>query len=97
MAGNGFCFISNTGEVYGCGFLQVKAGDVRKESFKRIYQESYLFESLRNYDLLDGRCGDCEYRTVCGGCRARALGAAQNFLGEEPYCTYNPTIEKLTR
>jgi len=97
MAGNGFCFISNVGEVYGCGFLQIKAGDVRKESFKTIYQESPLFESLRNHSLLQGRCGVCEFRTVCGGCRARALGATQNFLGEEPYCTYNPAIERIVR
>ncbi len=94
MAGNGFCFISNTGEVYGCGFLPLKAGDVRQEHFKKIYQESPIFQSLRNYDLLDGRCGVCEYKTICGGCRARALGSSENFLGEEPYCTYIPAIKR---
>ncbi len=90
MAGNGFCFISNVGKVYGCGFLPLEAGDVRKQHFREIYQESPLFQTLRNYDKLEGRCGVCEYRRVCGGCRARALGASQNYLGEEPYCTYKP-------
>ncbi len=93
MAGNGFCFISSTGEVYGCGFLPVKAGDVRQESFQRIYQGSPLFRSLRDHDLLEGRCGVCEYRSVCGGCRARALGTSGNLLGEEPYCVYHPSGE----
>ena len=91
MAGNGFCFISHVGKVYGCGFLPLEAGDVRKQHFREIYQESPLFQTLRNYDKLEGRCGVCEYRRVCGGCRARALGASQNYLGEEPYCTYKPS------
>ncbi len=91
MAGNGFCFISHVGKVYGCGFLPLEAGDARKQHFRKIYQESPLFQTLRNYDKLEGRCGVCEYRRVCGGCRARALGASQNYLGEEPYCTYKPS------
>lgn len=90
MAGNGFCFISHIGEVYGCGFLPLKAGDIRLQNLREIYQQSPLFQALRNYDLLTGRCGVCEYRSICGGCRARALGAKGNHLGEEPYCTYKP-------
>ncbi len=97
MAGNGFCFVSNVGKVYGCGFLQLEAGDIRQEGFRKLYQESPLFQTLRNYELLDGRCGVCEYKTVCGGCRARALGASQNFLGEEPYCTYIPALKRLVK
>jgi radical SAM protein len=88
MAGNGFCFISHTGKVYGCGFLPLEAGDIRRQHFREIYQGSPLFRSLRNYDLLEGRCSGCEYRRICGGCRARALGASDNLFGEEPYCTY---------
>lgn len=90
MAGNGFCFVSSIGEVYGCGFLQLKAGDIRQNNFKEIYQESKLFKTLRNYNLLEGRCGICEYKKICGGCRARALESSENVLSEEPYCTYIP-------
>ncbi len=92
MAGNGFCFISHIGEVYGCGFLPLKAGDIRLQSFREIYQQAQLFQTLRNWRLLTGKCGLCEYRGICGGCRARALGAEGNYLGEEPYCTYQPPI-----
>ena len=90
MAGNGFCFISHVGEVFGCGFLPVAAGDIRKQRFKEIYQNSPLFLSLRNHRLLKGKCGVCKYKAMCGGCRARALSVHGDYLGEEPFCVYNP-------
>jgi len=91
MAGSGFCFISHIGDVFGCGFLPIKAGNIRENHFRNIYIKSSLFNSLRNYDLLQGKCGICEYKRLCRGCRARAFGTSQNYLGEEPYCTYQPT------
>jgi radical SAM protein with 4Fe4S-binding SPASM domain len=90
MAGNGFCFISHTGEVFGCGFLPIMAGNIRLQSFKQIYQQSPLFVELRDNNLLKGKCGECDYKTTCGGCRARALSIHKNKLEEEPYCTYIP-------
>jgi heme b synthase len=90
MAGCGFCFVSHIGEVGGCGYLPLLAGNVRQASLVAIYRESPLFASLRDADLLQGRCGICEYRALCGGCRARALGASENYLEEEPFCTYQP-------
>jgi radical SAM protein with 4Fe4S-binding SPASM domain len=90
MAGNGFCFISHVGEVFGCGFLPIPAGDIRKQTFKQIYQRSPLFETLRNHESLKGKCGKCEYKGFCGGCRARALSVHKNYLEEEPYCVYKP-------
>ena len=90
MAGNGFCFISHIGEVFGCGFLPIPAGNIRLQSFKQIYQQSPLFVELRNHNLLKGKCGACEYKTICGGCRARALSIHKNHMEEEPYCVYIP-------
>lgn len=90
MAGNGFCFVSHVGEVYGCGYLPLLAGNVRERHFREIYRESPLFVALRDYHLLRGKCGACEYKAICGGCRARALGVYGDYLGEEPYCTYQP-------
>jgi len=91
MAGNGFCFVSHIGEVYGCGFLPVPAGDIRQQRLKQIYQQSPLFVQLRNHESLKGKCGGCEYKVLCGGCRARALSIHGDILGEEPYCIYKPT------
>jgi radical SAM protein with 4Fe4S-binding SPASM domain len=90
MAGIGFCFVSHIGEVGGCGYLPLLAGNVRQAPLTEIYRGSALFKSIRDANLLQGRCGICEYRRLCGGCRARALGATGNYLGEEPFCTYQP-------
>jgi len=90
MAGVGFCFVSHIGEVGGCGYLPLLAGNVRQAPLTEIYRDSALFKSIRDANLLQGRCGICEYRALCGGCRARALGATGNYLDEEPFCTYQP-------
>lgn len=88
--GKGFVFISHTGEVFPSGFLPVSAGNVRKETLADIYRYSPLFVSLRNTDLLEGKCGRCEFRNICGGSRARAYAVTGNVLAEEPCCVYEP-------
>ena len=90
LAGTGFCFISHTGEVQTCGFLDVLCGDITKNTFKEVWENSKVFNKLRDFDNLDGKCGICEYRKVCGGCRARAFEATGNYLAPEPLCTYQP-------
>ncbi|XHH10281.1 MAG: radical SAM protein [Candidatus Bathyarchaeia archaeon] len=90
MAGNGFCFISHVGEVYGCGFLPIKAGSIRQQPFREIYQNASLFKELRNHDLLKGKCGQCNFKTICGGCRARAYSTLKDYLEAEPFCNYHP-------
>jgi heme b synthase len=91
LAGVGFCFISHQGKVQGCGYLDVEAGDLRKESFKKIWDESPLFRDLRDLSKIKGKCGFCEYKELCGGCRARAYEATGDYLETEPYCIYEPT------
>ncbi len=90
LAGSGVCFISHSGEVQPCGYLPISAGNVLKTPFKEIWEESELFRSLRDVKQLKGKCGDCQYRMVCGGCRARAFYSEDDYLDEEPYCVYEP-------
>lgn len=90
LAGQGVCFVSYKGEVFGCGYLPIKAGDLRKQDFKTIWFESELFKDLRDSSKLKGKCGICGFKLVCAGCRARAYAASGDFLQEEPYCIYNP-------
>lgn len=92
MAGNGFCFISHIGEVFGCGFLPIKAGSIRKQPLRQIYQQSQLFVELRNPALLKGKCGPCSYNRVCGGCRARAFSTKADYLQEEPNCVFRASL-----
>jgi heme b synthase len=91
LAGIGFCFISHQGKVKGCGYLDVAAGDIREESFAQVWTDSPLFGQLRDLSNLKGKCGACEYKRICGGCRARAYEATGDYLQAEPYCVYQPT------
>ena len=90
LGGTGFCFISHTGIVQPCGFLDLNCGDVTRRSFADVWYGSKIFLSLRNFDNLKGKCGNCEYKRVCGGCRARAYEATGDYLAEEPLCSYQP-------
>jgi len=90
LAGTGVVFVSHRGEIFPCGYLPLEAGNIRTESFSSIWQESELFQELRNPDLLGGKCGACEFKNICSGCRARAFGMTEDHLAEEPFCTYVP-------
>jgi radical SAM protein len=88
--GNGFVFVSHTGEVFPSGFLPISAGNVRKESIVDIYRNSPLFKELRDYTKLKGKCGVCEFKHICGGSRARAFAVTGDYMESEPYCVYIP-------
>jgi len=90
LAGSAVCFVSHKGDVYPCGYLQVSAGNIRQEHFKSVWDNAEVFKALRNEDNLEGKCGYCEYRRVCMGCRARAYAYTGNYLSPEPYCVYEP-------
>lgn len=90
LGGITFAFISHVGDVQPCGYFDMQLGNVRDVPFSRIWEESPVFADLRNYDRLKGKCGLCEYKGVCGGCRARALAATGDYLAEEPYCAHIP-------
>jgi len=89
-AGDGFAFVSHTGEVFPSGFLPDSAGNVREESIVDVYRQSRLFEVLRTPDALEGKCGACEYRHVCGGSRSRAYAYTGDPLASDPLCAYVP-------
>ncbi len=90
LAGVGFCFLSSTGDVQPCGYFEVICGNVREKPLKEIWERSEVFLALRDPGNYKGKCGRCEYRFVCGGCRARALAVHGDFLAEEPYCLWEP-------
>ena len=86
----GFVFISHFGEVFPSGFLPISAGNVRRQPLAEIYQHSPLFVALRDTSRLQGKCGACEFRNVCGGSRARAFALTGDPFAEEPCCGYEP-------
>jgi len=91
-AGRGFVYIKADGNVWPCPFVEVSGGSVREKSFYEIYHESELFQNLRRREeTLKGLCGDCRYRTVCGGCRGRAHAYTGDYLAEDPRCFLRET------
>jgi heme b synthase len=91
LAGEAICFVSHKGEVFPCGYLPVEAGDVTTQSFDEIWGDSEVFNRLRDLDALSGKCGPCEFKKVCMGCRARAYYAEGDYMAAEPYCEFIPT------
>jgi radical SAM protein len=88
--GKGFVFVSHLGEVFPSGFLPVSAGNVRNQSLTEIYRHSPLFVGLRDTANLNGKCGVCEFREVCGGSRARSYALTGDMFAEEPCCVWQP-------
>ena len=90
LGGSAFCFVSSKGDVYPCGYLPALAGNIKQKPFRTIWEKSKVFCELRDPGLLKGKCGLCEYKNVCSGCRARAYASTGDYLEEEPYCIYEP-------
>ena len=85
-----YCRITPDGKLTPCPYIPTAAGDLRRESFEDVWERSSLFATLRGATP-GGKCGRCEYRSVCGGCRARALAAEGDILAADPSCSYEPT------
>ena len=89
LAGTRYCRVTPEGEVTACPYIEESAGSVRRESFPQIWRDAPMFQALRAPEL-EGRCGACEYRKMCGGCRARPLARDGNLMGEDFLCAYEP-------
>lgn len=91
MAGTEYCRITPSGDVTPCPYMTVSAGNVRDAGFTEIWQSSPVLQALRDPQRLGGRCGGCEFKELCGGCRCRAYAGFDDYLAEDPGCPYVPT------
>jgi radical SAM protein with 4Fe4S-binding SPASM domain len=89
LAGTRYCRVTPEGEVTACPFIDTPAGSVRTAPFAEIWRNAPMFRQLRT-PVLEGRCGRCEYRRICGGCRARPLARDGALMGEDFLCSYEP-------
>jgi radical SAM protein with 4Fe4S-binding SPASM domain len=89
-------FVSNQGDVFPAGFLPLATGNVRKDKLADLYRDSPIFRALHDPADFKGKCGVCEYRTVCGGSRARAFAYTGDPLASDPFCPYEPKNAALT-
>jgi radical SAM protein with 4Fe4S-binding SPASM domain len=91
MAATEYCRVMPTGEVTPCPYMTVVAGNVRDNGFADVWENSPVFADLRDTSNLKGKCGVCEFKDMCGGCRCRAQAAFGDYLREDPACMYQPT------
>ena len=88
LAGTAYCCILPNGIVHPCPYLPLEVGNVQEVPFDRIWKEAEIFQVLRR-DELGGKCGACKYKSVCGGCRARAFYYTdKDYMAEDPWCLY---------
>ena len=88
-AGKYYCRITPTGDVTPCPYMPVAAGNLRETGFAELWERAQVFTDLRTGPL-GGRCGACEFREICGGCRCRAYATYGDYLAEDPACGYQP-------
>lgn len=92
-----FVYISHAGDVRPSEFLPQSAGNLRYRPLDSIYRASDFFVALRDEKNLNGKCGRCESRHVCGGSRARAWAMTGDVFGSDPLCAYQPGTHDLER
>lgn len=85
-----YCRVTPDGQLTACPYLPIAAGDLRRRRFGEVWASSPLFEALRSRGP-SGKCGVCEYRMLCGGCRARAHAVEGDYLAADPSCVYEPS------
>jgi radical SAM protein with 4Fe4S-binding SPASM domain len=90
LAGLGVLFVGHQGNVFPCGYLPVECGNILRQSLSEIWYNNKDLARMRDSDNLEGKCGVCGYRDICGGCRGRAYAATGNYMAEEPFCAYIP-------
>ncbi len=94
LAGQTIALLDVDGNVLPCSYLPIPAGNINEQPFNEIWSDSKLFKDFRDFKSYEGRCGDCEFIKICGGCRARAYMINGNYLAEEPFCHHVPIIQR---
>ncbi|MGD9849534.1 MAG: SPASM domain-containing protein, partial [Desulfuromonas sp.] len=99
IAAQSICLIDCFGNLKPCSYFHSSVGNVKQIPFKDLWFNSKVFNELRDFSKYKGKCGECEFINVCGGCRARADAVYGDYLAEEPFCNYIPlkTRKRLER
>ena len=89
-----FMSVAENGEVIPCSYNDTfRVGNIRDKSLGDIWnamQSNELFCRVKDKANIKGKCGVCEYKELCGGCRSAALFYTGDILGSDPRCAYIP-------
>jgi radical SAM protein with 4Fe4S-binding SPASM domain len=96
-AGTHYLGIRPNGDVTPCPYLPVFGGNLKRDSLSDVWRDSEPFVRIRARAQLGGRCGECEFQGLCGGCRARAWGVTGDYMAEDPLCTHRPGTHPRAR
>jgi len=88
-AGTNYCRITPEGNVTPCPYMDTSCGNLKEKSFEEIWNNSGILKELRESEL-KGRCGECEFESMCKGCRARAYVTTGDQMAEDSWCDYEP-------
>ena len=89
-AGIGNLAICHDGTVFPCRRLPVKIGNIINKSLIDIINSSSLDCFYNRENSLKGKCRICDYRQICGGCRASAFAFTGDYMQSDPQCWQNP-------
>ena len=68
----------------------------QKQTFADIWDNARQFSMRCEIPgNLKGKCGCCEFRNVCMGCRARAYRRHWRLPGRRAFCVYQPRTKSL--
>jgi len=90
IAAQSICLIDCFGNLKPCSYFHSSVGNLKQIPFKELWFNSKVFNELRDFSKYKGKCGECEFINVCGGCRARADAVHGDYMAEEPFCNYIP-------
>jgi heme b synthase len=99
IAAQTICLIDCFGNLKPCSYFHSSVGNVKQVPFKELWFSSKVFNDLRDFKKYKGKCGECEFINVCGGCRARADAVYGDYMEEEPFCSYIPrrTLKRMEK
>jgi len=99
IAAQTICLIDCFGNLKPCSYFHSSVGNVKQVPFKDLWFNSKTFNDLRDFKKYKGKCGECEFINVCGGCRARADAVYGDYMEEEPFCNYIPqrTLKRMEK
>lgn len=86
--------VASNGDIYGCdlmtGIEELKAGNLREQSFADIWNNSSVFQKLRelSFESLSGPCKNCKYSWCGGGCRSSAYNLNNTINASDSSCFY---------